>query len=61
MIRKVTKGANGKEVVELIPETEEDLEELQRLYEQGKLDARDTLADEEPETGNFIQDSANSS
>ena len=46
MIRQVMKGLNGKEIVTLIPENEEDEKELERLAKAGKLDMRDSFADD---------------
>ena len=42
----VRTGLDGKEIVRLILETDEDLEELRKLDEQGKLDARHSFGDD---------------
>lgn len=51
MIREVTQDYYGKEIVTLIPETDEDLAELRRMAAEGELDwkasAADYLAEEE--------------
>ena len=46
MIRNVKVGINGKTVVELIPENDDDLRILEAMMEAGQLDARDSFADE---------------
>lgn len=46
MIRKIVKGVDGKEVVMLIPETDEDMAELERMAKVGELDARQSFADD---------------
>lgn len=46
MIRRKVKCTDGTEITELIPETEEDLKELQRLQDEGKLDSDHSFSDD---------------
>ncbi len=46
MIREVTIGLSGKEIVHLIPETDEDVAELERMIAAGQLQPRDSFADD---------------
>lgn len=46
MIRREVIGKNGKVIIELIPETEEDIAELERIAEQQDVDQRDSFADD---------------
>lgn len=46
MIRREAIGVNGKRIIELIPETEEDIAELARMAEQQDIDQRDSFADD---------------
>ena len=45
MIREVTQDYYGKEIVTLIPETDEDLAELRRMAAEGELDWKASAAD----------------
>lgn len=46
MIRREVVGVNGKRIVELIPETEEDVAELERMASEQGIDQRDSFADD---------------
>ena len=46
MQREVTIGKDGKEIVHLIPETDEDVRELERMIAEQKLQPRDSFADD---------------
>lgn len=46
MIRREVKGMNGKTIIELIPETEEDIRELERLAKEQEIDMRDSFGDD---------------
>lgn len=46
MIRRNVVGKNGKTIIELIPETEEDVAELERMVKEQPVDNRDSFADD---------------
>lgn len=46
MIRREVKGVNGKTIVELIPETAEDIAELERMADEQEIDDRHSFADD---------------
>lgn len=46
MIRREITGKNGKTIVELIPETDEDLAELERMAAEQDIDQRESFADD---------------
>jgi len=46
MQREITIGRDGKEIVHLIPETEEDIRELERMIAEKRLRPRDSFADD---------------
>lgn len=46
MIRREVTGANGRTIVELIPESSADLDELRQMAEDGELDDRESFADD---------------
>lgn len=46
MIRRNITGKNGKTIVELIPETEEDMAELERMAKEQEIDQRESFADD---------------
>lgn len=46
MIRREIKGRNGKIIIELIPETDEDIAELQRMADEQSIDDRHSFADD---------------
>ncbi len=50
MIRRVVKATNGKEITLLTPETEEDIQELERLEAAGLLDTTQSPGDRHTRT-----------
>lgn len=50
MIRREVVGVNGKRIVELIPETGEDVAELERMASEQGIDQRDSFADDPSRT-----------
>lgn len=46
MIRREVVGKNAKVIIELIPETEEDIAELERMAERQDVDQRESFADD---------------
>jgi hypothetical protein len=46
MIRREIVGKNGKVIIELIPETDEDIAELERMADKQDIDRRDSFADD---------------
>jgi hypothetical protein len=46
MIRREIKGRNGKTIIELIPETDEDIAKLQRMADKQDIDDRHSFADD---------------
>ncbi len=46
MIRREVKGRNGKTIIELIPETEDDIREIERMAKEQGIDSRDSFADD---------------
>lgn len=45
MKTRILTGLNGEEITQLIPENDEDLEELKRLDEEGELDTAESFGD----------------
>lgn len=46
MKEEIKTGADGKQIVFLVPETEEDVRELERRINAGEVDQRDSFADD---------------
>lgn len=46
MIRREIFGKNGKVIIELMPETEEDIAELERMAAEQDIDRRESFSDD---------------
>lgn len=54
MKKRILTGIDGEQVTQLIPESEEDLEEIKRLEEEKAIDTAESFGDVEDESDEML-------